>query len=94
MNATEPTPPALAALFEAVRSLPAELIREVADFAEFLGRKRAADAAPAEDADWTDEDHRAHRIASLRRFEQEHGEENWGEDYGAPGGTACSPPVT
>ena len=92
MNAIGPTP-AMAELMNTVRNLPADLIREVADFAEFLGRKRLIPTAPVEYEDWTEEDLRELTIASLRRFEEENGEENWGVDNSAMlRDKQCSPP--
>ncbi len=82
MTVVEPAT-AMDALLRTVSVLPAELIREVADFAEFLGRKRLIPAVPVEYEDWTEEDLRQLTIASLKRFEEEHGEENWGVDYEA-----------
>ena len=93
MTAVE-TATAMDALLRTVRMLPAELIREVADFAEFLNRKHLASMSPSVEDELTEEDLRNHRIASMRRFEEEHGEENWGVEYGAQGGNACTPPAT
>ena len=93
MTSVEPAT-AMDALLQTVRMLPPELIREVADFAEFLGRKRLESLGPSVDDELTEEDLRNHRIASMRRFEEEHGDENWGVEYGAQGANACTPPVT
>ena len=96
MNATELTPE-LATLLNSARTLSSDLVREVTDFAEFLGRKHTSTngGMPIDEYDdWTEEDLRNHRIASMRRFEEEHGEENWGVDYSALGGNSCSPPET
>lgn len=95
MNAIGPTP-AMAELMNTVRNLPADLIREVADFAEFLNRRHLdRGGLPVNYSDeWTDEDLRDVTIASLRRFDAENGEENWGEDFTSTGGTGCSSPVT
>ena len=87
MNATELTPE-LATLLNSARTLSSDLVREVTDFAEFLGRKHTGingTKPTVEYDDWTEEDMRAATIASFRRFEEEHGEENWGEDYSASG---------
>ena len=95
MTAVEPAT-AMDALLRTVRMLPAELIREVADFAEFLNRKQLVSGGfPATYSDeWTEEDLRDATIASLRRFDAENGEENWGEDFTSPGVSECSSPAT
>jgi aminoglycoside phosphotransferase (APT) family kinase protein len=54
MNSTTLTPE-LDALVSAARTLPPELVRQVADFAEFLGKKHSAPAVDESDA-WSDED--------------------------------------
>jgi hypothetical protein len=90
MTTTDPTP-ALATLLSAVQKLPEGLIQEGTDFAEFLGRKHAP--IPTDYDDLTPNEHRLHLSASLKRFEEENGEENWGADYGANGDKACSPPA-
>lgn len=65
--------PELSRLLNSARSLPDALVREVADFADFLGHKRA-DAGQHELS-----------IASIRRFESEHPDDEWGEDLLNPG---------
>jgi hypothetical protein len=65
--------PELSRLLGSARSLPDAQVREVADFAEFLGYKRA-DAGQHELS-----------IASVRRFESEHPDDEWGEDLLNPG---------
>jgi len=83
VNATELTPE-LTALVNTARVLPPELVRQVADFAEFLRAKRAA--LPIDESDeWSEEDLRDWRLHSLRYFESMHPNEDWGTDYGNPG---------
>jgi hypothetical protein len=62
MNATALTPE-LDALVSVARTLPPELVRQVADFAEFLGRKRAAPPVDVSD-EWSEEDLRDFARAS------------------------------
>ena len=96
MNATELTPE-LATLLNSARTLSSDLVREVTDFAEFLGRKHTGVNGKLSNEgydDWTEEDMRAATIASFRRFEEEHPNDDWGEDFTSPGGTSCSPQVT
>lgn len=99
MNATELTPE-LTDLLTAARGLPAQLVRQVAEFAEFLGHKHASKPEPGDpgsaDAseDWTQEELRELTVASLRRFEAEHPDEVWGTDYTRPREPECSPPGT
>ncbi|MCE9564761.1 MAG: hypothetical protein K8U57_22230 [Planctomycetes bacterium] len=82
MNVAELTPE-LNALVSVVRMLPPELVRQVADFAEFLGKKHLA--LPIDESDeWTEEDQREIALAALRRFDAEHPDENWGTDYTIP----------
>ena len=78
--------PELNALMGAARSLPPELVRQVTDFAEFLGKKHAAPPAVDESDDWSKEDLREFALAAMRRFEAEHPDDDWGTDYNAPGG--------
>jgi hypothetical protein len=79
-------------LTRVVAGLPPDAIRQVIDFALFL---QARHAAPVDYSDeWTDEDLRDATLASLRRFEAEHPDEDWGTDYTGQGGTGCSPPAT
>jgi hypothetical protein len=40
--------------------------------------------------EWTDEDMRDFAIASLRHFESQHPDEDWGEDFTSPGEPKCS----
>ena len=47
--------PELDALVNVARALPPELVRQVADFAEFLGKKHAAPPVNESDA-WSDDD--------------------------------------
>lgn len=54
MNAVALTPE-IDALVTVARSLPPELVRQVAAFAEFLGKKHAAPAVDESD-EWSDED--------------------------------------
>jgi hypothetical protein len=50
VSVSEPTPE-LDALMTAARALPRELVRQVADFAEFLGAKYAAPTSSSADPD-------------------------------------------
>jgi hypothetical protein len=68
MNMTVLTPE-LDALVNAARSLPPELVRQVADFAEFLGQKHLAPAVDESDA-WSDGDLRDFARASAQAAEQ------------------------
>ena len=64
----------LTELNRVVGALPADKAKEVLDFAQTLVQR-----VPIEESDdWTDEDLRECTIASLERFEDEHGEEDWG----------------
>ena len=99
MNAVELTPE-LAALVNTARTLPAALVQQVADYADFLRSKHGAIPemgryGPVDYSDeWTEEDMRDATIASLRRFAEEHPDEDWGEDYPTPGEPPCIPPAT
>lgn len=75
MNVTELTPE-LTALVNAARALPTELVRQVADFAEFLGKKHPAHVAGNEE-----DEVRTIALASLRNFEAAHPDDDWGTDY-------------
>ena len=71
MIAVEPTS-AMDALLNTVRMLPVELIREVADFAEFLGKKHASNnlAIPADVSwEWTDDDMRDFSASACQRLD-------------------------
>ena len=75
-----------------VAGLRPEVVRQVIDFALFL---RTRQEAPVDYSDeWTEEDLREMTLASLRQFEAEHPDEDWGTDYTGQGGTECSPPAT
>ena len=91
MTTTELTPE-LTGLLDAARKLPPELVRQVTDFAAFL-RSRQNGAVDYSDA-WSEQDQRDIGIAALRRFESEHANDEWGEDYAAYGGRGCPPPGT
>ena len=73
MNATELTPE-LTTLVGVARRLPPELVRQVAEFAEFLGKKHAA--LPVDESDaWTEEDMRDLSAACMREFDRRHPDE-------------------
>ena len=72
--------PELTALVGAARGLPPELVRQVTDFAEFLGKKHAAPPAVDESDEWSEEDTRDFARAAMRRFEAEHPDDDWGTD--------------
>src|SRR4051812_44158874 len=92
MNAADLTPE-LTELLNTARTLSPELVRQVADYAAFLGRKHGAKPevgryGPVDESDeWTEEDLRNVTLASLRRFEAEHPNEDWDTDYSPPGST-------
>ena len=81
MNAATLTPE-IDALVSAARALPPALVRQVAEFAEFLGKKHAVDKSD----EWSDDLRREFTLAAIRRFEAEHPEDDWGTDYTTPGG--------
>lgn len=61
--------PELAQLFDSARTLPRELVRQVADFAEFLGRKHAA--KPIDESDsWGEDDLRDWTKAAAARLDE------------------------
>ena len=67
MDATTLTPE-LDALVSVARTLPPELVRQVADFAEFLGKKHAA---PVDESDaWSEEDLRDWTRHACRRLDE------------------------
>jgi hypothetical protein len=61
--------PEVSRLLEVVRTLPSPLVREVSHYAAFLGARLTEET-----------DAKAVTIESLRRFNAEHSEEDWGED--------------
>lgn len=83
MNATALTPE-LSTLINAARVLPPELIRQVAEFAQFLGTKHATATVDSSD-EWSEGDMREVTLAAMRRFEAEHPDDDWGTDYTAGG---------
>ena len=61
--------PELTQLLDSARALPRELVRQVADYAEFLGKKHAA--KPLDESDvWTEEDLRDVSRAAVDRITQ------------------------
>ena len=82
----------LETLTRVVAGLPLDAVRKVIDFALFLRTRQAMSVDYSDE--WTDEDLRDITLASLRRFEAEHPDEDWGTDYTAQGGTGCLPPAT
>lgn len=61
--------PEVSRLLEVVRTLPSTLVREVSHYAAFLGARLTEET-----------DLRAITFESLRRFDAEHPDEDWGED--------------
>ena len=92
MNVAELTPE-LSNLVNAARLLPSELVRQVTDFAEFLGKRGSG--LPLEVSDeWSEDDLHHATLESLRRFEAEHPNDDWGMGETNSGGHGCSPPAT
>lgn len=79
-------------LTRVVAAMPADEAKQVLDFARFLEQQRSR---VIKITDWTDEARRQARLRSFLRFQEEHGEEDWGVDYSALiKGTTCPPPAT
>lgn len=61
--------PELAQLLDSARVLPRDLVRQVAEYAEFLGKKHSA--RPLDESDtWTEADLRDVAKAAAERFTQ------------------------
>jgi len=80
-------PTVLAELNRVVGALPADKAKEVLDFAQTLVQRLSTD----ESDDWSDEDLRECTIASMERFEEEHGDEDWGGLIDDRGGDNVQP---
>jgi hypothetical protein len=70
---------ALDELQRVVGGLPPDLAREVLDFARFLEQKRTQ---AAEYGEWTEEEMQEASAESLRRFDAEHPDDDWGGSLG------------
>ncbi len=72
----------LAGISLALRDLPEDKLRQVCDLVHTL--RSDCGLQPIDSSDeWTDEDMRDATLASLRRFDAEHPDEDWGEDFRA-----------
>jgi hypothetical protein len=79
-------------LTRVVAAMPADAAKQVLDFARFLDQQRNRQI---EHADWDDDARRQARLRSFLRFQEEHGEEDWGIDYSAlTEGKTGPPPAT
>lgn len=76
-------PADLAALNQVVGALPSELAREVLDFALFLQSRHGKPAMHPQDA--TEADWYALSAESMRQFDREHPDDDWGDLRPTPG---------
>ncbi|MBX9585594.1 MAG: hypothetical protein K2X87_35245 [Gemmataceae bacterium] len=87
-------PKEIAEIALALWYLPAEKVAEVGELVRQLRREHGL-PEPVDDSDDLDETARRDiALATFRRFEAEHPDEDWGTDYAALRGQPCPPPAT
>ncbi len=74
----------LAGISLALRDLPEDKLRQVRELVQTLRRDCGLQPIDISD-EWTEEDMRDVALESLRQFDAEHPDEDWGENFSATG---------